>query len=130
MNKNSSQIGEIIRQRRAMMHITQKELAKTAGVSPSCLARLEIGDRFPSARILRKLANPLGFDEIELFTAADYLPPQSSDMLASGTHIGKLDPTVAWALSQEPIEAQRAMLAIFSALKHIANGITRGKSRK
>ena len=112
------------------MRLTQKELAQAAGISASCLARLESGHRFPSARILRKISNPLGFNEVELFTFADYLPPQSSVMAETGVQLGKLDPIVAWTLSQEPTEVQRAMLALFSALKHIANGIPQREVRK
>ena len=41
-----------------------------------------------------------------------------------------LDPNVARTLSQEPVEVQRAMLAIFSALKYIARGIAQENSQR
>jgi len=111
------------------MHLTQKDLARAAGVSPSCLARLESGHRFPSARILHKIANPLGFNEVELFTFTGYIATQSPGTADTGVHLGNLDPVVAWVLSQEPIEAQRAMLTIFSALKQMSSSIAQKDSR-
>jgi len=50
-----------------------------SGVSSSHLRRIERGERFPSAAILRKIAKPLGFSESELLSLADYLPPESSE---------------------------------------------------
>jgi len=111
------------------MHLTQQEVARAAGVSPSCLTRLESGQRFPSARILHKIATPLRFNEIELFTFAGYMAPQSSGMVETGVQPWKLDPVVAWALSQEPTEMQRAMLAILSALKQIASSSAQKNSK-
>ena len=66
-------LGEVIRQQRVMMSLTLQELSAKAGVSASHLGRIERGERFPSARILRRIAQPLGFEENELFTLAGYL---------------------------------------------------------
>jgi len=115
-------LGKILKQRRVMIPLTLMELATATGVSTSHLGRIERGDRFPSARILRKLAKPLGFGEGELFHLADYLSPPPSSAEERQAQFGKLDPSVAMALSQEPPQVQRAMLAIFSALKYIAIG--------
>jgi len=91
-----------------------------SGVSPSYLGRIERGERFPSARILRKIAKHLGFQEEALLISAGYLSPQST---AEGkTNIGELDPYVAGVLSQEPVEVQRNVIAIFSIFKIMAKG--------
>ncbi len=119
---NRSDLSKILKQRRVMIPLKLKELAAAAGISPSYLGRIERGKRFPSASILRKIAKPLGFDEGELMTLAGYLSPQSCQQVDSSS-AGQLDPYVAAVLSQEPIEVQRAVLAIFSALKYIARGI-------
>jgi len=113
-------LGKILKQRRIMIPLTLQELAVKSGVSASHLGRIEGGERFPSAHVLRKLAEPLGLSESELFTFAGYLSPQSPNAAESQTRLGMLDPSVARVLSQEPVEMQRAMLAIFSALKCIA----------
>ena len=124
MINDSKGLGKIVKQRRVMMLMTLKELANAAGVSPSHLGRIEKGERFPSARILRKIARPLGFSEGELFALADYLPPESISTNEGDTQINKLDPYVVMVLAQEPLEMQRAMLAIFSMIRYIAKGIS------
>ena len=101
------------------MPLTLRELAAKAGVSASHLGRIERGERFPSASILRKIARPLGFDEDELFMLAGYLSPGTP--LGNESHDG-LDPYVAKMLSREPVETQRAIIGVLSILKSIAQG--------
>ena len=133
MNNDNENLGKILRNRRTMLSLTLNKLASESGVSPSYLARVEKGERFPSARILRKIAKPLRFSKSELFAFAEYLSP--SDYLSTqfaengnGPCPGNLDPNIASALSQEPIEIQRAVFAILSTFKHIARGISQEKS--
>ncbi|MBA7482987.1 hypothetical protein ES707_18492 [subsurface metagenome] len=120
-------LGEIIRQQRITTPLTLQELAKKAGVSPSHLGRMERGERFPSARILRRIAKPLGFEEEELFTLAGYLSPQPSTISEARPSYGSrhLDPYVSKVLAQEPIEVQHAVIGILSILKSIAKGMAR-----
>ena len=75
-NKNSMNLGRILKQQRLMIPLTLAKLATISGISSSHLGRIERGERFPSAHILRKMAKPLGFEEDELFTLAGYLSPQ------------------------------------------------------
>jgi transcriptional regulator with XRE-family HTH domain len=119
--KLSNDLARILKQRRVMVPLTLQELAATSGVSPSHLGRIERGERFPSARILRKIAKPLGLTESELFTLADYLPAEPSKVEGPGA--GLLDTYVAAVLSQEPVEIQRTVITILSALKAMAKGI-------
>lgn len=127
MSDNRTNLGKIIKQQRVMLPLTLKELANMADMSPSHLGRIERGERFPSARILRKIAKPLGFEEDELFTLAGYLSPQSPRMAEaeSGYNAGQLDPYVARVLAQEPVDVQRSVIGIFTILKSIAKSITR-----
>jgi len=103
-----------------MRGLTLGQLSEISGVSPSYLGRIERGERFPSARILRKIAKPLGFDESELFVLADYLSPQSPATVGGSSH-ERLDPYVARVLAAEPVEIQRTVIAILSIFKSIAN---------
>ncbi len=122
LNNYGKNLGRIIKQQRLMVPLTLQELAATSGVSPSHLGRVERGERFPSAQILRKIAKPLGFDEDELFTLAGYLSPRSA-MVAEKepAYSGReLDPYVARILSQETIEVQRSVIGILTVLKSIA----------
>ena len=124
-------MGEIIRQQRVAIPLTLQELAQKAGVSPSHLGRMERGERFPSARILRKIAKPLGFEEEELFTLAGYLSPQPGTVSeARPSYSGKrLDPYVAKVLAEEPVEVQHAVIGILAILKSIAKGMTKESSQ-
>ena len=112
-------LGRTIKQQRVMSGLTLQELANVSGVSPSHLSRIEMGQRFPSARILGRIAKPLGFDEGELLTLAGYLHPQPFTEADSFSG-GQLDAYVARVLSQEPVEVQHAVIAILSILKNMA----------
>ena len=110
-------LSTIIKRQRIMVPLTLRELAAKAGVSASHLGRIERGERFPSARILRKIAKPLGFDEDELFMLAGYL--SSGAPIGVESHEG-LDPYVAKMLARESVETQRAIIGILSILKSLA----------
>ena len=118
-------LGEIIRRQRVIMSLTLAELAERSGVSASHLGRIERGERFPSARILRRLARPLGVEEGELMIWANYLSPASvAEEGPSYNGSRRLDPHVARMLSQEPVDVQRAVIGILSILKSIAASMT------
>ena len=126
MDYDNNDLGRIIKQQRITVPLTLQELAKTSGVSSSHLGRIERGERFPSARILRKIAKPLGFGEDELFTLAGFLSPQSSGVAEDGgsRYTGnQLDPYVAKMLAEEPVETQRTVIGILSLIKSIARGM-------
>lgn len=123
---NSSQnLGRIIRQQRIAAGLTLRELSVRSGVSPSHLGRAERGERFPSAHILQRIARPLGFEESELFALAGYLSPQPATAagIIMENSVSQLDPIVARILAQEPVEVQRAALAILTVLKSIAQSL-------
>ena len=116
------EFGRMIRQQRVMKPLMIQELARLSGVSQSHLGRIERGERFPSAAILRKIAEPLGFTEDELFTLAGYLSPRPDTIAEAQPSYGRgrLDPYVLQVLAQEPLEVQRAVIGILAVLKSIA----------
>ena len=122
---NRNDLGRILRQRRRMVLLTLKELGHASGVSPSHLGRIERGERFPSARVLQKIAKPLGFGESELLTLAGYLSPLPAGETEKPSG-GRLDPYVAAVLSEEPVEIQRSVVAILSVLKSMSREMTKG----
>ena len=127
MVTNDNKLGKILKQQRISIPLTLQELAATSRVSPSHLGRIERGERFPSAHILRRIAKPLGFDEDELFTLAGFLSPQTSGVAeerVSGYGARHLDPYVAKMLAEEPVEVQRAVIGILTMLKSVARGMT------
>ena len=107
MSNSSADLGKILKQQRITIPLTLQELAAESGVSSSHLGRIERSERFPSARILRKIAKPLGFDEDELFTLAGFLSPQKS------------------GVAEEPPEVQRSVIGILSLLKSLAKSMAK-----
>jgi len=129
MPRNNHNLGKILKQQRISIPMTLQELANASGVSSSHLGRIERGERFPSAHILRKIAKPLGFDEDELFTLAGFLSPQTPSVAeerAPSYGARQLDPYVAKMLAEEPVEIQRAVIGILTMLKSIAKGMAKG----
>jgi transcriptional regulator with XRE-family HTH domain len=124
MDSKSNNLGKILKQQRLSIPLTLRELSTKSKVSSSHLGRIERGERFPSARILHKIASPLGFQEQELLTLAGYLSPAEASKETEEGAPGRLDPIVAKMLAQEPVEVQRAVIGILSVLKGIAKGIT------
>ncbi len=127
MNNNRKALGQILKQQRVRISLTLRELTELTGVSSSHLGRIEGGERFPSASVLRKIAKPLGFEENELFTLAGYLSPQSPGIAeAHPDYSGRrLDPYVAKVLAEEPAEVQRTVIGILSMLKSIARSFAK-----
>ncbi|HEY83176.1 MAG TPA: helix-turn-helix transcriptional regulator [Dehalococcoidia bacterium] len=129
MPRNNHNLGKILKQQRMSIPLTLQELASASGVSSSHLGRIERGERFPSAHILRKIAKPLGFDEDELFTLAGFLSPQTPSVAEekpAGYGARQLDPYVAKMLAEEPVEVQRAVIGILTVLKSLAKGMAKG----
>ena len=121
-NQGNEDFGRMLRQQRVLMMLTIRKLSALSGVSSSHLSRIEKGQRFPSASVLRRIAGPLGLDESELFSFAGYLSPESLGVREKGLDYssGQLDPYVARMLSQEPVEVQRAVIGLLSILKSMA----------
>ena len=97
-DNNQENLGKIIRQQRGTLPLTFQQLATTPRVSASHLGCIERGNRFPSARILHKIARPLRLGEQELFTLDDYLSPQTSAGVERSNG-GQFDPYVATVLT-------------------------------
>ncbi len=125
MDDKRGSLGGILKQQRLMIPLTLQELAATSGVSPSHLGRIERSERYPSARMLRKIARPLGFDEDELFTLAGFLSPREAGVAEERpSYLARqLDPYVARMLAEEPVETQRSVIGILSLLKSVARGM-------
>jgi len=121
-------LGTAIKRQRVMIPLTLWELANLSGVSTSHLARIERGERFPSARVLRKIAKPLGLDENELFMLAGYFSrgahSEAKESYESYYYEG-LDPYVAKVLAQESTETQRTVIGILNILKSISRNTTK-----
>lgn len=63
--------GQLVRDRRRQMAMTQEELAQRIDTSTPYIGHIESGKRTPSDEILTRLADVLGFDRRELFFMAN-----------------------------------------------------------
>ena len=122
INNYSKGLAWTVKQQRVSLSLTLRELAAKSGVSVSHLVRIERGERFPSAHVLRKIAKPLGFDEEELFILAGFLSHRSPaiDENSPAYNGKRLDPYVASVLAQETVEAQRSVIGILRVLRSLA----------
>ena len=57
-------IGQIIKQRRKNLLITQKELAELAGIGINTLTKIERGEANPSFDLLQKVLDTLGLEVV------------------------------------------------------------------
>ena len=70
MNDKST-FGQMIRDRRRQLELTQDELARRIRTSTPYIGHIESGKRHPSDEILTRMADVLGFDRRELFFVAN-----------------------------------------------------------
>jgi transcriptional regulator with XRE-family HTH domain len=64
-------LGQVIRERRRQLDLTQEEVARRIKTSTPYVGHLESGKRHPSDKIVTRLAEVLGLDRRELFFLAN-----------------------------------------------------------
>ena len=74
--------GEMIRERRRKLDMTQQQLAERIGVSTPFIGHLESDKRHPSDHTVRRLAEVLGLEGDELFLSAN---PEAAELLKRTT---------------------------------------------
>lgn len=117
----------MLRLQRITLQLTLQELTDRSGISASHIGRIERGERFPSAKVLRKLAHHLQYDENELFTLAGYLtsPNNNGHNGKKANPASQLDPQVARVLAAESPEVQRSIIRLLPILKNVAKDINK-----
>lgn len=71
MEQQEASFGQVIRERRRRLSLTQQEVANKVGTSVIYIGLLETGKRRPSASVVGRLAEALGLDRSELFFLAN-----------------------------------------------------------
>lgn len=74
--------GQVIRERRRQLDLTQQEVGRRIKTSTPYVGHLEAGKRHPSDKILQRLADVLGLDQRDLFFLAN---PRTVDLLRPRT---------------------------------------------
>ena len=128
--RGDGSLGERVRRRRKSLSLTAKDLAESAGVSPSYISQLEHGkqDR-PSLEVLGALAAALGISTSELLGEALTVipPPDTPPALASLAEELGLDATTTSMLASINLAGNRpatreGWLLIWLAIKHTCAG--------
>jgi transcriptional regulator with XRE-family HTH domain len=70
--------GELIRERRRQLDLTQEEVARRIKTSTPYVGHLEADKRHPSDAVVTRLADVLGLDRTELFFLAN---PEAKDLI-------------------------------------------------
>jgi transcriptional regulator with XRE-family HTH domain len=73
-------LGEVLKEQRGTLGLTQRELALKLGVKPSHVAYLEKDRRRPSLALLSRIADVLGLAKESLFVLAH---PEASSLIGS-----------------------------------------------
>ena len=81
--RNERTFGQVIRERRRQLDLTQQEVAGSISTSTPYIGHLEAGKRHPSDKLLHRLAQVLGLDPSDLFflanpRALDFLRPKET----------------------------------------------------
>jgi transcriptional regulator with XRE-family HTH domain len=75
-------LGQVLKARRGLLGLTQREVALKLGVKPSHVAYLENNQRRPSLGLLSRIADVLGLPKESLFVLAH---PEASSLIATPT---------------------------------------------
>src|SRR5271155_869194 len=78
-------LGEVLKDRRTMLRLTQRELALKVGLKPSHVAYLEKNRSRPSLGLLSRVADVLGLPKESLFVLAH---PEASSLLGTPCNAG------------------------------------------
>ena|SRR5271167_108631 len=84
--KKKRHLRDVIKARRDAVGLSQRELARSVGVTASHIAYIESGRRRPSHTLLFQLARSLGLDQQELFSAAY---PELKSLMTAAPPAGK-----------------------------------------
>src|SRR5271156_4100139 len=86
-------LGKVLKDRRALLRLTQRELALKLGVKPSHVAYLEKNRRRPSLGLLSRLADVLGLPKESLFVLAH---PEASSLVATPRNAAPRQDRAVW----------------------------------
>jgi len=78
--------GQLIRERRRQLNLTQQEVGRRIKVSTQYIGHLESGIRHPSDKILTRLSEVLGLDAREMFVLAN---PWAKDLVGPSVEVGQ-----------------------------------------
>lgn len=108
-DKDERTIGEIIAEAREKKNLSQRQLAKLAGVNSSGLSKIEAGERDPSPKILRKISKHIDVNYSDLMYKMGY-----------GIEVSTLNPFIkAYYEKMDLDELNEAELNVLGTMKNL-----------
>lgn len=74
MTKLEECLANNIKRFRKLRNLTQEQLAEKAGTSTTYIGTIEIGQKFPSKKMIEKIAAALEIESIQLFQTSQTFP--------------------------------------------------------
>jgi transcriptional regulator with XRE-family HTH domain len=102
-------LGEFIREQRALARLSVRRLSELAGISNPYLSQIERGLRRPSAEILQQIAKGLRISAETLYIRAGILDPKSADGDVEAAILA--DPTIDADQKQALLQVYRSFQA-------------------
>ena len=99
---NKRTLGQVIRERRRQLNLTQQGVARRIKTSTPYIGHLEADKRRPSILVISRLAAVLGLDQRDLFMLAN---PKAADMITPNESEGGKS---AWNEFRTAVQIQRA----------------------
>lgn len=102
--------GEFVRAQRKLAQVSQRHLAKMAGVSDSYLSQLERGHYRPSAQVVKALAQAFGMKPEQLYTMLGFFDADDSGEAVSVEQAIQLDERLAPEQKDTLIRVYRSLI--------------------
>jgi len=102
--------GEFVRAQRRLAQVSQRNLAKMAGVSDSYLSQLERGNYRPSPQIVKSLAQAFGFEPRQLYMMLGFMDEDESGEPPSVEQAIRLDERLDAAQKESLLSVYRSFV--------------------
>jgi transcriptional regulator with XRE-family HTH domain len=100
--------GEFVRAQRRLAQVSQRNLAKMAGVSDSYLSQLERGNYSPSPQVVKSLAQAFGLEPRQLYMMLGFMDQDESGGPPSVEHAIMLDERLDQAQKESLLSVYRS----------------------
>jgi transcriptional regulator with XRE-family HTH domain len=102
--------GEFVRAQRRLAQVSQRNLARMAGVSDSYLSQIERGNYRPSPQVVKALAQAFGLAPKQLYTMLGFMDEGASDDATTVEQAIQLDPRLESAQKDALIRIYRSFV--------------------
>lgn len=103
--------GEFVRAQRRLAQVSQRNLARMAGVSDSYLSQLERGNYRPSPQVVKSLAQAFGLEPKQLYMMLGFMDDDDGGSSPSVEHAIQLDERLGPEQKDTLIRVYRSLLS-------------------